>query len=462
VIYNILPAGTGKIRYQFIENGTVGITYEQINLHNGSNIEGLRGGKAYIFYQPGDIHDLTLLQNLFSGILIRIGDLHHLQNPLISTFDFLSKIYKKTDRIALNTNPSLVPLFSYLFPCCDSLPISELTIQDGLREDSSVIVPNKLIRRSNGRVAYFGFIESAYHPRRTYWIHRLLDSNDGSRIDVLPALSPKDWLGCCSQYNAIVAPTLNGQWSHNLFVPNLAGSRIISDCLASPSYSYYTDYKTRYYRSCILKGSFLSFRSTVRKASQPHELEAGLIAYNARKFMETKQNTLNEFLRMPDSSLSVETESLLERAPASYSLILSVANIFEVTQEIIRLFVVYDMFLLSCPSDVVFKLLSMYFPHPRLLVRRDASINTFSSHTTYVELMGLNNEIGRNDSLLRLDIVLYPYDESLMQLSSRTFEPSNLSMYTFLLNQVCSTVAPDYKPAEFPQKLLNSVTVKYF
>ncbi len=461
MIYHILPIGSEESRNRFIESGTRGITYSQVREDYSKSIENIRARKGYVFYQPGDVHDSIILEKLFSGLWIRVGDLHHLRNPLINTFRFLLSIYDNTERIRLNTNPSFAPLFSYLFPGSEPLPISELTIHEGLRKESAIVAPSKQIRKSNGRVAYVGPVESAYHPRRTYWIHRLLNSDDGNRVDVIPALRPKDWLVCCSNYNAVLAPTLNSQWSHNLFVPNLGGSRIISDCQSSPCLNYYTHYQTRSNRSCLFAGSFASFRTAVRISSRPHVLDAGAIADNARRFMETKHHTLKEFFNSSSNSLKLEKVSLFERSIAGYSSILTAANIFEITQEIIRLFVTYDRFLLSCQSAIVFKLLSTYFPHPRLLVKYEANADPSSAHISYVHLVGLNNETGAKDPLLRLDVDLDPSDESLIQFSSRAFEPWRLSIYESLRNQMNLSIAPAYSPVEFPQQLLNSVTVKY-
>jgi len=460
VNYHIFPIGSGECQNRINESGTISITYSQIS-ERRTSVRDLKEGKGYIFYQPGDMHDEGTINNLFSGLWIRIGDLHHLQNPLINTFGFLLSIYRKSEKIRLNTNPAFVPLFDHLFPGCKALPISELTIHEGLLDESAIIAPTKQIRKSNGQTAYIGPVESAFHPRRTDWIHRLLNSKEDRKIDIYPTLSAKDWLICCSRYNTILAPSLNSQWSHNIFVPNLGGSRIVTDCQSLPSFNYYTNYKTRCYRSCLFTGSFKSFRSAVRMATEPHHLETGAIAENARRFMETKDHTLAEFFKSDRNTFKIQRISLLEKDTVSYSYILTAANIFEIVQEVIRLVVVHDRFMLSCQSVILFRALSTYFPHPRLIVKHEPNAVSDLTHGSYVDLIGLGNETRPRDLLLTLDVVLNPNDESLMKFSSRIFEPCRLTIYEKLRKHMSSSIRSDYRPAEFPQKLLNSVTVNY-
>ncbi len=460
MIYHIFPLGPGEGQNRVSESGTISITYSQISKRS-TNVRDLKAGKGYIFYQPGDIHDVATLNNLFSGLWIRIGDLHHLQNPLINTFGFLLSIYRKTERISLNTNPAFAPLFEHLFPACKALPISELTIHEGLREESAIIAPTKQIRKSNGQAAYIGPAESAFHPRRTDWIHRLLNSKDNRMIDIYPTLSAKDWLICCSRYNTVIAPSLNSQWSHNIFVPNLGGSRIVTDCQSWPSFDYYSNYETRSNHACLFTGSYTSFRSAVRMATETQHLDTGAIAENARRFMETKDHTLAEFFKSDRNTCKNQRISLLERDPVDYSYILTAANIFEIAQEVIRLVVIHDRFLLSCQSAILFRTISTYFPHPRLIVKHEPNTVRGSTQSSYVDMVGLSNETRPSDLLLTADVVLNPNDESLMRFSSRVFEPCRLSIYEKLRNYMSSTIRSDYKPAEFPQKLLNSVTVNY-
>jgi hypothetical protein len=460
MIYHILPVGCSRGSIRSAEYGTTGIDYNEI-IGARTITKYNKPEKGYIFYQPGDVHYSDILNNSFIGLWVRIGDLHHLQNPLINTIGFIVDTYKNIERVSLNTNPAFAPLFDYLFPGCNALPISELTIQAGLLEESAIVVPNKQIRRCNGRAAYIGPIDSAFHPRRTDWIHRLINSEDGYRVDIYPTLNPTDWLNYCSHYNTILAPSLNSQWSHNIFVPNLGGSRIVTDCQSWPSFNYYTNYKTRCYRSCLFTGSFTAFRSAIRIATEPHYLETGAIAENARHFMETKDHTLAEFFKPDRNNSSIQRISLLEKDTVSYSYILTAANIFEIVQEIIRLVVFYDRFLLSCQSAILFRALSTYFPHPRLIVKHEPNAVGDLTHRSCVDLMGLSNETRPRDLLLKLDVVLNPNDELLMRLSSRVFEPCRLSIYEKLRNFMSSSIRSDYRPAEFPQKLLNSVTVNY-
>ena len=459
-MYHIVPFREPSDSTRTIERGTERIDYEQLASHckyNGATTN--RHG--YIFYQPGDLHDARILSKSCSGLWIRVGDLHHLWNPLVKTFQFLLSIYDKIEQVSLNTNPAFVPLFTYIFPGCKALPISELTIEDGLLEESRLIAPRSLSKASHLRLAYIGPTESAFHPRRSLWIHRLLGSKDANRIDILPASGPKEWLHRCAEYSTIIAPSLNSQWSHNIFVPNLAGSQIITDCQSLPNYSYYSNNITRSRQSCVFSSSFDAFRGAIRNASRHERIASGEIAENARRHMETSDLTAQNFFLAHNSQSQAKTYPLSLRDPESYLKITIAANVFEVIQETIRLMVNYEMFIAVCQSSIFFRLLSSYFPHPRLLVKYTGSLETEKTYLSRITLLGYNGKGKSEDRLLSLNIEIDRYDTSLISLSSRLFEPCRIRRYDHLQKHLEAFVSMQYKPAEFAQHLVNAVSIEY-
>ena len=460
-MYHIAPAGEGTSSTRIIERGTSGIDYRQLRKYCefSRNIPGLNG---YIFYQPGDFHDAVILRHAFLRLWIRIGDLHHLRNPLVNTFQFLLPIYERSEQILLNTNPAFVPLFDYVFPGCKAMPISELTIDDGLLKESVSIAPKNSTRTSSMRLAYIGPTESAFHPRRSLWIRRLLNSSEAERIVTFPTLSPKEWMRCCAEYNTIIAPSLNGQWSHNIFVPNLAGSRIVTDCQSLPSYDYYSSRTTRAQASCMFSSSFRALQICIAKAGKERELAAGTIAENARRHMEMADFTSQNIFRIRNSSMQKKTAQLSERAPEDYLKIVVAANIFEIAQEVIRLMVNYEAFIATCESRTLFGLLSTYFAHPRLILRHErGSITKRKFHRSTMLLQGCNGETGARDILLRIHISIDAFEPSLANLSSRLFEPCKISAYEDLRKYLESHLSAYYSPAEFPQRLVNAISVEY-
>jgi hypothetical protein len=126
MIFHIMPLGIPPAS-RMAEIGTTKVDYEYLSrtLDDHDNPK----ARGYIFFQPGDIHNADILKACFSSLLIRVGDLHHLENPILKTIRFIDSVYSITEKIYLNTNPSYHPLLSSIFPKCEIMQISELTIK---------------------------------------------------------------------------------------------------------------------------------------------------------------------------------------------------------------------------------------------------------------------------------------------------------------------------------------------
>ena len=121
----------------------------------------------------------------------------------------------------------------------------------------------------------------------------------------------------------------------------------------------------------------------------------------------------------------------------------------------------YETFIAVCESAVLYRLLSSYFPHPRLIVKYAASAETKNTYSSSIVLIGCAGKSEGEDRLLSLYVELGLFDPSLAALSPRLFEPCRIRKYDELRRCLERFVGMHYKPAEFAQHLVNAVSVEY-
>ena len=439
----------------------MGISHQDLNLlTRNSNFSRL---DAYIFYQPGDIHDISILEAACSALWIRIGDLHHLINPLTRSISFVRSAYRFTEKLLLNTNPAFTPLFRYIFPIADTVPISELTIKEGILAEAKTLAKHACRTTSRKRLVYIGSRESPFHPRRTFWINTLLNATYLSRtIDHIETLAPTEWLECCSAYTTALAPSLNCQWSHNIFVPNLVGTRILTDCQALPSYPYYRNPKTSILSTCMFSYTLSSFKAEVINSSASLDaFSSRTIADYAHSRMEESDYTFRSIYSSQDIDPNQRQLPLFATDPSAFQRIMIAANIFEVLQEITRAMVIYDRLNITCKSKVIYDLLSRYFPHPRLVYSYNPVIPSRKHTEESIEVHGHELTTGKTEFLLTFYARIDSLDPASIQPSYRKFEIKNIRSYGMLQRRLKETVSSNYILAEFDQQLLNSIEIVY-
>lgn len=457
-MFQIHPLGTKLKNNRSVEKGMKSLRYEDlesvISKNNPNHME------AYIFYQPGDLHDASILGSIYLSLWIRVGDLHHLKNPLIRSIRFLASVYGLTEKILLNTNPAFLPLLRYIFPRSSAMPISEITINEGLLHESARL-ESACAFKSRKNLVYIGSRESPFHPRRTFWISSLLnDPRLSHSIDHFQSLEPIEWLQCCSVYNTVLAPSLNSQWSHNIFVPNLGGAAIFTDCQALPSYNYYSDPKTNTLSACMFSYTLSSFRERCAN-SVSLDVFPKLISAHARSHMEAADRTYSNIFSRNSLCPSRDKLPLFESHPDSFLQVLIAANIFEVLQEIIRAMIIYDQLSIVCDSQVLFVLFTRYFPHPRMIFSFYPRISTRRCNETTIKVDGHALSVGMTEDLLTLYADMNTSDASSIELSCREFGIKKLRSYAILQRRLKETIGAEYKIAEFNQQLVNSVEIAY-
>jgi len=417
--------------------------------------------RGYIFFQPGDSHDPALLKSYLSSLIIRIGDLHHLQNPLLKTIDFVESVSSLTEGIYLNTNPSLLPFFKYLFPICQNMPISELTIEEGILNEARKLNASASANRKRRRIAYIGSGNSPYHPRRSYWLNSLIkDYSETIDLEILPRMNPKEWLHTCLMYSSVFSPSLNSQWSHNLFIPALVGTKIFTDSQSLPLYSYYTTALRRKSSPCSYASSLDSLVKKLLLYCDSSAQTYHKIAMNACAALEPAGVTSSRVYENPLLNSNIPRNNLSQKNTDEFIRFVIAANIFEILQEIARIMVTYDMFTVSFKTSAFFAELSTYFHHPRLAYRKSGESSAGKDMAViFVEGKPTKNMLPARLVTINVDLSLLSHRS--IQLSSRTFDPRKISTYELAQRMLSSIVGNNYQPVVFTQRLLEIVEVDY-
>lgn len=183
---------------------------------------------GHLVYEPGRTYPL-LDHTLFDSFILRLGDIHHLANPLTQAYQFSLSHLAST--VFFNTTPHWVPLFSLLGISASFW--SDLS--ESGRFSHSLLhydhVSKSRVRDPN--IFFLGSPLSLSHARRTYFVNKILSSP--SPIRHLPASEHNIWFSNLAQAHFVVAPTLNSQISHNLYTPPFLGCVVLTDHLAFPS-----------------------------------------------------------------------------------------------------------------------------------------------------------------------------------------------------------------------------------
>jgi len=183
---------------------------------------------AHIMYEPGRIYP-QVSWSQFDSCIVRLGDIHHLGNPLTRAFIFLSD--NNLSHIFLNTTPHWAPLFrslgfsvAFWNKLSESARISHKT----LIYDSSLKQSTKL------KIGYIGSTNSKMHPRRSWFVNQLLSRCVDFSLHCYSS-SHLEWFKNLSNLHYVIVPTLNGQFSHNIYTPGFTGCVMLTDQVNEPS-----------------------------------------------------------------------------------------------------------------------------------------------------------------------------------------------------------------------------------
>jgi len=458
---HVMPKGANLASFRCIEKGMKEMYYDEINEIASNPTLNIKP-VGYIFYQPGDLHDTNLLKKVLRSLFVRIGDLHHLENPLIKSIEFIEGVSSISESIYLNTNPSLQPFFKQLFPICKSMPISEITIEEDILIEAKLIYKSCLSTEKRNYIAYIGPTNSPYHPRRSYWVNALLkDTSDSTQLKIIPKMDPKMWLNTCIQYEAILSPSLNSQWSHNLFIPNLVGTRIITDCQSLPTYSYYNKARTTALSSCSYSLTLATLKHTIttgkfRNSDTRHE-----IAINAIGNLEPANLTRQRIYKPHDLRSAYKWRKLSEEDPDQFFRLATAANIFEILQEITRVMVGFDLFMAYFNCNEMYAELSTFFHHPRILYKQKSRLSPTHEGCVIITVEGNSIKGEISAFIVAIHVDMNGLYGKTPRLSSRSFDPQRIVAYEAVQRKLFSVVGANYKSATFSQRLLNSVEVKY-
>ena len=458
---HIMPKGANLVPHRRIEKGMKGMYYDEINEIASNPTLNIKP-VGYIFYQPGDLHDPILLKNFLGSLLVRIGDLHHLENPLLKTIDFIDSVSSFTEGIFLNTNPSLLPFFRYLFPICKNMPISEVTIEEDILIEARKLNSSCFASEKRKDIAYIGSTNSPFHPRRSYWVNSLVkDTSNTIHFDIFPSMNPKEWLTTCIKYTSILSPSLNSQWSHNLFAPNLVGTRIFTDCQSHPSYSYYNLARVKTIRSCSYALSLESLKSMISLSYNECNVGHHEIALNACNSLEPAHCTRNRIYSNHNINSRSRRNSLSEKDPEQFIRLVIAANVFEILQEIARIIVTYNTYTVNFQTNALFSELTTYFHHPRITYRQGSKVSAPPENYALMTVEGIKNHLMSTSFLISIKVELAKVCSKSLCFSSRSFDPRNITIYESVQRTLTSIVGNNYQPVPFSQRLLDVVEVDY-
>jgi len=182
---------------------------------------------THIMYEPGRDYP-NLEQTGLSIDILRIGDVHHLSNPLSLAYGYISRC--KPKNVYFNTTPHWVSLFK-------ALGIQTVFWSD-LSESArfshrllAVDIEEKFDRPL--KIGYIGNLLSKTHVRRSWFVNSIL--RQGIDIYTYPFGNHANWFKYLSELHYVICPTLNAQISHNLFTPMFFGCCVLTDHVAFPS-----------------------------------------------------------------------------------------------------------------------------------------------------------------------------------------------------------------------------------
>lgn len=409
---------------------------------------------AYIFFQPGDLHNLQTIKYNFNTLIVRIGDLHHLNNPILSTIQFLDQVNKFKNKVYLNTNPNLVDYFSLRYNNIYAMPLSEITIASGILDKACSLLSQKNLRKE--KVVYIGNRCSPFHPRRSFIVNKLIREPCNVYLEYLNInLNPLDWLEELSRFKTVLAPSLNSQWSHNIFVPHLVGTNIITDLQIRPSYDYYT--------SSIKDLHSIKYGHSINSISNEciNSITSQCISELHRKHIaESAIRTMDNLTTTKERIYSFENDfSDVDKTQDPNYLQLVSANIFELLQETVRVIVIYNIFFVHISSFQIFKFLSTYFSHPRItyVYRKELSIK---KNESIIQIFGIDERL-EYPILYNLIVENSFFNREMVtpEFSNSNFDIRELKCYNESLITLKEFVDENYLPASFPQKMIQGLRI---
>jgi hypothetical protein len=217
---------------RIFENGLLGyfdITGRLVSVHQSCDIVNKLESQNYIYqyvYEPGRTYPMPN-DIPFKRLLVRVGDIHHLANPLTRTYDFLRRTGARY--INFQTTPHWCELYSslgYLTRFWQDLSESGRFAHRTLAYDHEKKSLSKLC------VAFCGSLLAQSHPRRSWYVNRLL--YHGCDLQIFPVASHTSWFNNLSNIHFLVAPSLNSQISHNLYTPLFLGCTVLTDAISRP------------------------------------------------------------------------------------------------------------------------------------------------------------------------------------------------------------------------------------
>lgn len=162
-----------------------------------------------------------------SGIPVQclVADTHHMSNAITTAISYMAQISPIHISVSHSSHRDI-------FRDCLGVPAMPL-----------VYSPRRVISKYQishyGRknsVSYYGNVEDAFHPERTYTMKSLLASPEGSKyIDCHPRMTPMKWQLSVAKDLATITGSLNGFPSVQSYVPLIYGTCLISDHLSAES-----------------------------------------------------------------------------------------------------------------------------------------------------------------------------------------------------------------------------------
>lgn len=332
---------------------------------------------AHVVYEPGRSYP-TIDPRLFTTLIVRLGDLHHLSNPLTSSLNFLANY--PTATVFFNTTPHWVPLFQALgiqarfwHDLSESGRFShaDLSYNHGLKKQLPI------------HAAYLGPAVSYAHPRRSYFVNQIAYSFPS--ISLYPPENHYTWFSHLKECHYVVAPSLNSQISHNIYTPAFLGCVILTDFIARPSFLSIPDFPVIEFDSPQAMSDFLSQDTHTLKncwnsyfpVEHPSFIRDACALEGNMGFCRYEYSG---YSKLPTLKLQIPDLISLGLSP------LLLANIFEVLQELHRI-TIDPIYLFVSPGH--FPLFNQLLTLPRIYIlsvdqdcRNQVGVSFFPSTTT--------------------------------------------------------------------------------
>ena len=299
----------------------------------------------------------TYDESLFTSLIIRLGDLHHLSNPLTSSVSFLANY--PTASVFFNTTPHWVPLFRAFG--VQARFWDDLS-ESGRFSHSLLSYDHDLKNNQPLHVAYLGATVSYAHPRRSYFVNRITYSLP--HISIYPPGSHSEWFSRLKQCHFVIAPSLNSQISHNVYTPAFLGCVILTDFIARPSFVSIPGFPVIEFDSPQGITDFLRQDSHTLKrcwnsyfpVEHPNFIQD---AYTLEGNMGFCSYEYSNYSKLP--KLTLQTSNLVSLGLSP----LLLANIFEILQELHRI-TIDPIYLFVSPKH--FKLFNQLLTLPRICI----------------------------------------------------------------------------------------------